>query len=331
MGDFMSFDAIKKSQPNVVTLLENSILKDRLSHAYLFEGEPGTKKFETALYFAQMLLCTSEKEKPCLVCHNCKRIAQGIHPNVYVIEPIKGMIRKNQIQELQIEFSKTAVEPGKKVYIIRDIDTINVAAANSLLKFLEEPFAGVHAILTTSNIRRTLSTIVSRSQVISFRLIDKKIIQNELEEAGYQSDRARVLSHLTNNTNKAIDLANNEYFEDVLESVHEIYEMLSKGEKGLPIYFEQNFSIIYQERESISLFLDCMILFQKDILHLMSLDKVHIVFQEKLGVLEALSLQKTKEKRIQELERMLDLQGRLRSYINSKLALDNLFLDLERG
>ena len=70
----MAFDKIKESQPKVVQLLENSLKKDRLSHAYLFEGEKGTRKFETALYFAQMLLCTSEESKPCLECKNCKRI-----------------------------------------------------------------------------------------------------------------------------------------------------------------------------------------------------------------------------------------------------------------
>ena len=70
----MAFDNIKQSQPKVVQLLENSLKKDRLSHAYLFEGEKGTKKFDTAIYFAQMLLCKAEEHKPCLVCNNCRRI-----------------------------------------------------------------------------------------------------------------------------------------------------------------------------------------------------------------------------------------------------------------
>ena len=134
----MAFDKIRSSQPKVVKLIENSIKMDRLSHAYLFEGERGTRKFETAIYFAQLLLCTGD-EKPCEVCHNCRRIKHQTHPNVYIVEPIKGSIRKKQIVDLQIEFSKTSIEPGPKVYIIKDIETINVGAANSLLKFLEEP------------------------------------------------------------------------------------------------------------------------------------------------------------------------------------------------
>ena len=85
-----------------------------------------------------MLLCKGE-QKPCEICHNCRRIKHHTHPNLSIIEPIKGSIRKKQIVDLQTEFSKTSVEPGPKIYIIKDIETINVGAANSLLKFLEEP------------------------------------------------------------------------------------------------------------------------------------------------------------------------------------------------
>ncbi|MFK5883368.1 MAG: hypothetical protein QM489_03400, partial [Candidatus Izemoplasma sp.] len=105
------FEKIKETQPNVIRLLHNSLTKDRLSHAYLFEGERGTKKFETALYFAQMLLCKAD-EKPCGVCHSCKRINHFTHPNVYIVEAEKNQIKKKQILALQAEFSKTSLEKG---------------------------------------------------------------------------------------------------------------------------------------------------------------------------------------------------------------------------
>ena len=105
----MAFDKIKEAQPKVVKLLENSIKMNRLSHAYLFEGEAGTKKFETAIYFAQLLLCKNE-EKPCGICSNCKRIKNMIHPNVYIVEPDNNIIRKKQIVELQNEFLRDYCE-----------------------------------------------------------------------------------------------------------------------------------------------------------------------------------------------------------------------------
>lgn len=326
----MAFDTIKQSQPHVVQLLENSLKKDRLSHAYLFEGEQGTKKFDTAIYFAQMLLCKSEDHKPCQTCSNCRRIKQGVHPNVYIVEPIKNTIRKQQIQDLQEEFSKTSIEPGKKIYIIKDIDTINQSAANSLLKFLEEPFPGIHAILTTNNISRMLSTIVSRSQVVQFSSLGKDIIAQELEEAGYDYDTARILSHLSNSVDDGIALASTEYFLDIVDAVKEIYKRMSMPSSSLVLYFNENHSIIYQDKEISVLFLACMILYQKDLIHFQEDDRAHMVFLQEEEHIAHVANQKSKQRLIKELESMLALQSRMYSYINERLAYDNLLLELER-
>jgi DNA polymerase-3 subunit delta' len=325
----MAFDTIKKTQPKVVKLLENSLSKDRLSHAYLFEGETGTKKYETAIYFAQMLLCL-EDEKPCLKCKNCKRIAHGFHPNVYVIEPDGTMIKKQQIQDLQTEFSKTSIEPGKKVYIIKNIDKINTSAANALLKFLEEPFPNVHAILTTSNINRILPTIISRSQVVSFHSINKDVLCEDIQELGVFESTARIVAELTNNANEALTLINQEYFLDVLEIVKDVYDIVNTHEKSLVIYFNQNSSIIYQDKEIASLLLSTLILYQKDLIHYNTGSTRSIIFKDELNTIKLIAEAKTKNRLITELESMLELKSRMNSYINLKLAYDNLLLQLER-
>jgi DNA polymerase-3 subunit delta' len=325
----MAFDKIKSTQPKVVKLLENSLLKDRLSHAYLFEGENGTKKFETALYFAQMLLCTSE-DKPCQVCKNCKRIAHNTHPNVYIIEPEGNVIKKQQIQDLQSEFSKTSLEPGKKIYIIRNIENINIAAANSLLKFLEEPFPNIHAILTTSNINQILSTIISRSQVVTFSSIRKDILKEEIKELGLFGDVLNVVTELVNNTEEALSLYNTEYFLDVVDLVKELFDIISKQNESLVIYFNKNNGIIFQEPKISNLFLDIMILFQKDFIQYLTGNSRLIVFKDELETVKSVSEMKNKNRLITELEYMLELKGKLQSYINVKLAYDNLLLQLER-
>ena len=325
----MAFDKIKKSQPKVVQLLENSLKKDRLSHAYLFEGEKGTKKFETAIYFAQMLLCTSE-EKPCLDCHNCRRIKNGTHPNVYIVEPQKNLIKKGQISDLQTEFSKTSIEPGPKIYIIKDIDKINISAANSLLKFLEEPFPNIHAILTTSNINQILPTIISRSQVVQFSSLNPEIVRSEVKEAGYDDETSRIASHLTNSTSNAIDIISGDYFVDIIDSIKDLYRMLASGEGSLIIYFNQNSSIIYQDKEISSLFLSCIIIYQKDLINYITGNTRNIVFKDEIQTISAVADTKNKNRLIDELESMLSLKSRLRSYINERLAFDNLLLELER-
>jgi len=325
----MAFDQIKKSQPNVVKLLETSLKKDRLSHAYLFEGERGTLKFETAIYFAKMLLCTGN-DVPCLKCHNCRRINNHTHPNVYVVEAIKNLIRKQQIVDLQKEFSKTSVEPGVKVYIIKDIDKINVNAANSLLKFLEEPHPKTYAILTTANINKILSTIISRSQIVQFSSLNKKIVKEALIEEGYPVSTSSAIANLTNSITEATEIINNEYFTEIYELVKQIFKSLTTNEESIIIYFEENSSIIYQDKYLSDIFLSLMIIYQKDIINYKISDVKNIVFRDEMDTINVLAKDKTKNRLIEDLEKMLSLKSRLNSYINERLAYDNLLLSLER-
>ena len=326
----MAFDKIKKSQPKVVQLLENSLKKDRLSHAYLFEGEKGTKKFETAIYFAQMLLCNNEEVKPCLECKNCRRINHGTHPNVYIIEPENDVIKKQQIQDLQTEFSKTSIEPGPKIYIIKDIETVHVNAANSLLKFLEEPYPNIHAILTTSNINRILPTIISRSQVVQFQSLNPEIVKEDLLDAGYDQETSEIISRLTNSKDTALEIASNEFYLDLLQGVKDIYHNINTEEEPLIIYFNENHSIIYQDKEISELFLSLLMIYQKDLINYVTGNTKNIVFKNDIETMSGIVDHKTKNRLITELEHMLTLQSRLKSYINERLAYENLLLELER-
>ena len=90
-------------------------------------------------------------------------------------------IKKEQLEELQQNFSETSVESNKRIYVIHNADRLNTASANSILKFLEEPEDNIIAILMTDNIHQLLDTIISRCQIISFAKNNKaleKIIDN---------------------------------------------------------------------------------------------------------------------------------------------------------
>lgn len=311
-------------------LIENSIKKDRLSHAYLFDGEKGTKKFEFGLYFAMRLLCTNEGELPCGECHNCRRIQHHTHPNVHIIEPINNVVKKQQIQDLQRDFNKTSVEPGPKIYIIRNIELLHVNGANSLLKFLEEPHPNIYAILTTENIHRILPTIISRSQVIQFTSLSSKIVYQELVEEGYPEEMSNIISNLTSATGQAFDIASNEVFDDIVKMVKDIYRLLVSRDESLVIYFNENSSIIYQDNELNDLFISSLMIYQKDIIDYKIGNMYHIAFEEEMDTIQAIARDKTKNRLIEELESMLDLKSKINSYINFRLAYDNLLLKLER-
>ncbi len=111
-----TWEQLSAIQPIGVKMLMNSIAKERISHAYLLEGGKGTGKFATAIQMAKSFLCSQRNGvEPCHVCTNCKRIDSGNHPNLHIVKPDGLSIKKQQIHDLQEEFSKTGLEANKKV------------------------------------------------------------------------------------------------------------------------------------------------------------------------------------------------------------------------
>ncbi|MFE5278853.1 DNA polymerase III subunit delta', partial [Bacillus cereus] len=182
-------------------MLKNSIKKGRLAHAYLFEGMRGTGKKDVSLLLSKSLFCTQPVDgyMPCEVCHNCKRINSGNHPDIHIVEPDGASIKKQQIQMLQEEFAKTGVESKKKVYTIVHADRMTVNAANSLLKFLEEPTSETTAILLTEQTQKILPTILSRCQIVTFKQLSSEHLIQKLVERGVSEKKAPIIAQLTNN------------------------------------------------------------------------------------------------------------------------------------
>jgi len=152
-------------QPLAVTILQKSLEKGRLAHAYLFYGDDGVGKETTVRILARDSLL---------------RVVEG-----------SPTIKIDQIRMLREQSSYT--QSSSLIWLIRDADQMTVEAANAFLKVLEEPTPGVYFFLTTTNIHRVLPTIVSRCQVIPFRSIPESIIQEYLAERyGQTPDNAQV-------------------------------------------------------------------------------------------------------------------------------------------
>ena len=233
---------LEQLQPIALTMMKNSILKNRVSHAYLFEGMRGTGKRETGMLLAKSLLCEAPIDgyQPCEHCVNCKRINNGNHPDVHIVEPDGLSIKKQQIRELQEEFSKKAVESTRKIYIIVHADKMSVSASNSLLKFLEEPSSQTVAFLLTEQIQQILPTILSRCQVLSFKQLIPNIMAKQLVENGVNPENALLLAHLTNNPEEAIALNVDDWFAQAQKIVLKLYEVLKKNSLDAMVSFKVN-------------------------------------------------------------------------------------------
>src|SRR6478736_5503092 len=309
-----TWEQLEALQPNVLKILQNSLLKERVAHAYLFEGSKGTGKKQISFLFAKALFCQNPvNHRPCHECSNCRRIDSGNHPDIHLIEPAGLSIKKEQIQFLQSEFTKTGVESNKKLYIVNHVDKMTVSAANSLLKFLEEPGNGTYAVLLTENIQRLLDTIISRCQVISFRSLTPEQLAEKLVENGLSAVDASILSNLTNSIDEAIELSKDEWFGLAIKLVIQLYEVLTT------------------RPQQALLGLTLLMLLYRDLLTLQVGQESKIVYRHKIEELKQQALQTTQEKAIYRLEVILKAKNKLNSKMNLQLLMEQLVLDLQEG
>lgn len=141
------------------------------SHAYLFEVGNYTDDYSFILDFVKLLFCGKNKfnELNCDKCNICNLINKGDLPDLCIIKPEGNEIKKEQMINLEMEFSNTSFITKKKIYIILEADKMNNYSANSILKFLEEPRDNIYGILITKNKYKLLPTIVSRCLCFNIR------------------------------------------------------------------------------------------------------------------------------------------------------------------
>lgn len=157
-------------------LLQASIVRDRIAHAYLFYGEEGIGKRLVAVRFAQSLNCDTgwNKEAPdaCLACRSCRQIEAHTHPDFRLIEPdqeqTNPQIKIEQIRDLEQQIVYRPLIGRFKIFIIDDADRMTLGAANAFLKTLEEPPPHTVFILITSRPFGLPTTIRSRCQSLRF-------------------------------------------------------------------------------------------------------------------------------------------------------------------
>jgi len=328
-----TWEELETLQPRVLKMLKNSLLKGRVAHAYLFEGMRGTGKKDIGYLLAKSLFCHEPVEgyKPCENCSNCKRINHGNHPDLHFVEPDGLSIKKGQIHDLQEEFSKTGVESKKKLYMIVHADKMTTNAANSLLKFLEEPHAGTTAILITEQVQQILPTILSRCQIIGFTPLSPKNLEKRLEENGVNPLTAPVLAQLTNNLEEALEINQNDWFVQAQKIVVKLYEVLRKNPLEAMVTLQEVWFPHFKEKEQIDRGLDLLLLIFKDLLYIQLGKKDHIVTLSERSRLEQYALQTSGRRLTEQMAAILEAKRKLHANMNPQLLMEELVLKLQEG
>lgn len=175
-----TFDSVV-GQKAITDTLKNAVLRQTVSHAYLFAGPRGTGKTSCAKILAKALNCLNLQEgEPCNHCENCLAADRGSMPDIMEIDAASN----NGVDEIRSIRDKVKYAPtqGKyKVYIIDEVHMLSMGAFNALLKTLEEPPAHVVFILATTELQKVPATIISRTQKYSFKRIDRQDLISRME------------------------------------------------------------------------------------------------------------------------------------------------------
>lgn len=194
-------------------LLENNLMQDSISHAYLFSGKKGIGKCLIAKEFARSILNVDKLESS----PDFKYISKKEDKKDIIIEQIR--------KELIDDVYQAPVASNKKVYIIDDAECLNIASQNALLKTLEEPPKYVVVILVSSNVSAFLTTIMSRVNHLSFNGVDDNVLKVYLKN-NYNIDLPdNVIRYVDGSIGQAITIVNDNVLEK-FENVDKIFKYI---------------------------------------------------------------------------------------------------------
>ncbi|MGZ8571950.1 MAG: AAA family ATPase, partial [Actinomycetota bacterium] len=173
-------------QETAMAFLRGALVRPH--HAYVLAGPEGSGKSLGARAFAAALLC---HQGGCGECRDCRLALGDRHPNEFVVEPEGRDIHVDTIRdEVWQPASRTAPEPGRKVFLIREADRLSPAAADTLLKVLEEPPADTVFLLLSARAHELPDTIWSRCHVVTFTALSESFVVQRLTDEGVPAGRA---------------------------------------------------------------------------------------------------------------------------------------------
>lgn len=159
--------------------LVNSYHENKFSHAFLFVTNDIDRCRNDVLELIKVISCPSSYSDDCKTCNLCYQIDKGSLPNLIQIYPDGINIKKEQILNIEEHFSAKPIYLKNNIYIINNADKLNKAAANTMLKFLEEPEDNILGFFITNNKEQMLDTIKSRCQIILVNYDDCELLTSD--------------------------------------------------------------------------------------------------------------------------------------------------------
>lgn len=319
-------EEFKIEQSLAYKILTNSIQKNKISHAYLIESNGYSKKMDFALAVAKFLLCSNHQTNidNCTKCNICHRIDSCNFTELKIIEPDGLWIKKEQLEQLQEEFSKKSIESDKKIYIINGAEKLNASAANSILKFLEEPEEGIIAILITDNIYQVLETIISRCQVISLNKSQKKSSFTEFSE--YPEYLIKLATKFCATEQELKNFVENDNILDQINSIINFANRYETVGKNVILDLASLWNPYFGDKEKMLFGIELLILYYKDMLN----EKLNLpleIYEKEQENYKKYNKNNTQQDICDKIKILLETKNKIRFNANIQLLLDKLIID----
>ena len=315
---------------DILKYISSAVENNRVSHAYILNGERGSGKKMLANLFAMTLLCETGDNEPCGKCHSCKQAESGNHPDIIRVTHEKP--NSISVDDIRTQVNNTVdIKPYQgpyKVYIIPQADMMTPQAQNAILKTIEEPPSYAVFLLLTENAETLLPTINSRCVMLKLRNIKdtliKKYLMENLEIPDYKADMCTAFAQ--GNMGRAIMLANSDHFNEIREEAVQLLKHISEMELNEIVAAVKNISVYKLE---ITDYLDIIMIWYRDVLLYKATKEIDkVVFKDQLQSIKEQARKSSYEGIELILESLEKAKARLKANVNFDLVMELLFLTI---
>ena len=313
--------------------LQNAISMNKVSHAYIINGERSSGKEFIARIFAMALQCEKGGTEPCGECHSCKQAMSNNQPDIIYIghekpntigvEDIRGQINN--------DIGIKPYSSPRKIYIMNEGEKMTVQAQNALLKTLEEPPEYAVILILTTNVEALLPTILSRCVVLNMKPVpDAKVKKYLMEELGVPDYKANIcVAFASGNIGKAKLLASSEEFEKVKDEAITLVKYINDMEINEIV---KAIKKITEYKFDVNDYLDILSVWYRDVLLYKATKDINsLIFKDELQQIRRVADRSTYEGIETIVNALQQAKRRLEANVNFDLTMELLLLTIKEN
>lgn len=313
--------------------LQNAISTNKVSHAYIINGERSSGKEFIARIFAMALQCEKGGVEPCGECHSCKQALGNNQPDIIYINHEKpNTIGVEDIRtQINGDIDIKPYSSPRKIYIMNEGEKMTVQAQNALLKTLEEPPAYAVILILTTNVDELLPTILSRCVVLNMKPVaDAQVKKYLMEELGVPDYKANIcVAFARGNIGKAKLLASSEEFEKVKDEAITLVKYINDMEINEIVKAIKKIS---EYKFDVNDYLDILSVWYRDVLLFKATKDINsLIFKEEIQQIMKVSDRSTYEGIETIVNALQQAKRRLEANVNFDLTMELLLLTIKEN